>query len=644
LPKALANDKVSVVFVSQTPYNYINSDFNLSFELNNAVQGASYEITLDLFTALSSRSAYDASLNTTLNSPVSKIGPLSLSNLTANAGIYSLDVALINSYNSNPQAPSFYFACQYTCSGIYPVRLNLYNSSGVLLSDFVSHIVLLNQKAYEHKLNVANIISLGYNMSFSSLNLNSPISNADLNSIEQLTSVLKSASGISYDLMLNPWIMQKIYNSDDKTAKEIISNIKAISTDSKVEFLESPFSPIDPGSLISSGLTSEISEEITRGSNILGSLFHPANFASVWVSQIPMTNAAVSYLSSLGYKDFVGAPLVYRAVYLSKTATQPFLLENAPNGIMALAYDQALSQRLNEGPGVINSYNLTGELSQIFFDDPNSYDQRSVELLLNAENLNALTLSNYLSQLTNNPVLNPSDLSTVFRNTPVGVLYNPKYRSLTNIQAPRINKNQILNAEKFVSAISSMTGPQSAQELSDDVLTGISIQLNTYQKNAYLSAPAHYFNNLASSISMVAERDLTLTSNSATIPVTLSSRQSNNNLKVKIVLESNALDFKHNNFKIVVLNKAQTTTYFSVTARGTGSFPVDVVIESPANSLVLLRSKIIVNSNQFSLLGIILSIAAILLLLYWWISVIYKKWRGKKQRRLRRLGQVTKNG
>jgi Family of unknown function (DUF6049) len=121
---------------------------------------------------------------------------------------------------------------------------------------------------------------------------------------------------------------------------------------------------------------------------------------------------------------------------------------------------------------------------------------------------------------------------------------------------------------------------------------------------------------------------ITLTSRASTIPIRLTN-ESDQNLTVRVELESDQLEFPDGSVLRPDLPPGTTTLDVPVRVRTSGAFTMDVEVTSPDGSIVLDTSTFDIRSTAISGVGLVLSVGAGLFLAVWWA----KHWRSARRSR-----------
>jgi hypothetical protein len=78
------------------------------------------------------------------------------------------------------------------------------------------------------------------------------------------------------------------------------------------------------------------------------------------------------------------------------------------------------------------------------------------------------------------------------------------------------------------------------------------------------------------------------------------------------------------------LTRRNTTLRFTVQARTSGTFPLEVTLRSPDGKVVLSRGRFTIRSRAASGVGVILSVSAVVFLVLWWTRHIVQARRARR--------------
>jgi hypothetical protein len=127
----------------------------------------------------------------------------------------------------------------------------------------------------------------------------------------------------------------------------------------------------------------------------------------------------------------------------------------------------------------------------------------------------------------------------------------------------------------------------------------------------------HDIDHQLASIRVPSNVAITVTARRGEIPVTVL-RDVDYPVHVVVQLSSDKLTFPQGSTASLFLSRRNTTTRFTVQARTSGTFPLQVTVRSPDGRTVLSRGRFTIRSRAASYVGVILSGAAIAFLVIWW--------------------------
>jgi hypothetical protein len=120
---------------------------------------------------------------------------------------------------------------------------------------------------------------------------------------------------------------------------------------------------------------------------------------------------------------------------------------------------------------------------------------------------------------------------------------------------------------------------------------------------------------------------ITLTAEKGAIPVTFLN-QTGQQLRVRVHLQSDKLQFPDGDESIVDLPPRSTTIRFSVQAQSSGTFPLKLRVTSPDGALPLQQTEVKVRTTFFvTNVGLFLTVGAGLFLAGWWAHDIRRRRR-----------------
>jgi hypothetical protein len=171
-------------------------------------------------------------------------------------------------------------------------------------------------------------------------------------------------------------------------------------------------------------------------------------------------------------------------------------------------------------------------------------------------------------------------------------------------------------------------------QLGDLVLTAQTETLRTSQQSEVLANTGRAVDAQLSQLAVSGDRSITLTSQRGTLPVAVVS-SAPYPVTGSLTLTSDKLLFANGTTQWsqpITLRPAYTSIFpVTVRARASGVFKVDITLRSPDGVLVLSTGQVSVRSTATSVVGIVLSVGAVVVLAVWWIRTSLKRRSKRRQ-------------
>ncbi len=631
--KVYASSSESLLLDSQTSFLSPGETFNISFQLSNGLSLIGNNLNVIIFHRLSSRSAYDQSINNP-QLPLASTGSFSVTSSieTSNKVSISLSLLEFGTASTQPGFKSLNLGCSTgSCSGVYPMEVQLIPpNTEQVLSTLITHVVIVPNAPPATKLQLGLTVPVAYPTSSTLVSPLGPTTTNFINQVSNIENVIISNPSANLTLQISPYGLSLLASTP--RGQSLLSSLKVITHRTNIETLSNTYSDISSQSLMSAGLGEEILNQISYGDLELKHSLNLNALSKTYVANSFDTSQSLGYLSTLGFNKFILDPNAVKPSTLRYTATQPFQLDGLANSSLGITDDAALLNDLDGTDQMLAAETFVGEVSQVFFDDPNEASLRSLVVAIPTfNNVAGSTLGDILSALNASPIISTVTLSKAF-DAPIGILSNPSKRAFNQTsKSSTLNAKQIDSFLQDLDSLSSM-GINNAYISKSNLTIRDAIfvlESNISRSESFYSSVAqtilNSIKNYASSISMPKSQTITLTSQSGKIPLSILYSNSSVPIKVKLILNSSGLRFINGNTQYLTLNKNLNTTYFTVSARSHGTVPLTVTIYSSDGNLKLFTIRYYVNSSAISWIGVVLSLGAALLLLWWWIKNFRKK-------------------
>jgi hypothetical protein len=616
-----------------------------SFTLSVAVTGAplaSTEISTVLYPRLSSRSGLLAALDGQgLNGPIDQSTALALSCLPVSPkGGRALSIDVVTSPQTIPSLPggcsgstsppSYDLRCSVgtgSCNGVYPLVITV-DEGGSQLARFITLMTYV-ERAAAVPLKVATVLRLGNQAKASSPGALSSLSHA-----------LRGYPGVAEDLSLAPQAIKRL-ETGAKGRSALHELAQAMSVDPAAhEMPQSPFVAIDPGVLAASGLADDLSSQTKRGQQLATAAGFPlAASAAGWLASAPVTSTTLIALSAVGIDRLVIPESSLASTSTSSTSWgQPFSLSPSSAPVTALAADASLSAQMLPGSQpVLAAERLLGDLAFLHFERPSlSFPQGVVAETPDGFVPSADFLDTLFEGLSSSPVFASSTLSGLFASLSPGANGSASVRQLDQTAPsnpwpnPQVNQLNAELARQAAFASAAKDSPSTIQRLSDDALSTENDQLSNAARSRSLGLVTSALDAQLAQI-QISSAEITMTALNGTIPITLTSTASYPITGV-LAVASPQLRFPHGALSNQTIDRSTTSVRIAAQAVTTGDFTMTATLLTPQGGLQIASQKITVRATQSSLVGVVLTAGALLVLLIWWL----RTWRTKGSRARRR--------
>lgn len=443
---------------------------------------------------------------------------------------------------------------------------------------------------------------------------------------EQLLTLLANESeGIPIAIAISPFTLSQLQLSEN-TLTQLRNR----------EILRLPYSPLESGNLVASGLSSVVQSSYVQGAETLNSIFNKAPVTTIGFVSDYTTPESLSSLAQLGMSKFVVESSALNVVNDITALTTPFRIESSqPQSYPAMANDigAALQLLLGNDP-VLRAQNGLAMLTMLTVNQNET--GRSVALKI-PSGIESETLSFFLAGLrsangsASGTLGTPLLSATALSDQSFAATANSRIRKWTSLpNVPLTNYVDAWNqTQKDIDGLQSMfpNKGSNSDELQKQSLTSATVGLSTGDRLRLLNGVDQNVSQTASQISLPPSQRIRLASSSGKIPIVLTN-ESTSAASVRLQLNSPKLEFPQGATVDTVLPPSATTTVeVEVSLRASGAFPLDVTLSSPDGRLTVASSRIEVRSTSISGYGLALSVGAGIFLAIWWV----RHWRSSRR-------------
>jgi hypothetical protein len=379
----------------------------------------------------------------------------------------------------------------------------------------------------------------------------------------------------------------------------------------------------------------EFAEQLLEGESIIDLINDESPLVRrVWVSRVSIDRDAVSLLRQLGVQTVVLTPQAASAIGRFDSYLKPYRAIGASPGVAVglRAVDPSHAQWLSDQTRdpIINAYALAAEIimqqQSILEAGGNPGDRHVVVSTVNG-NLSSLGIMN--------PLVVALDRAPQLQLTTLGGMANDleTATSVTLATTNRVDvgerRDAIALLRQEIASTSTMLLADAAQHLGWklSLLTTSTDTLTTEQFDAYQRGLRAQLRTLRNSVQIPEALTFTLGGRESDLRLQLRN-EADQQLSVLVTVESAKLQFPNGPQLVAVPARSSIDVVIPVVARANGTFPLEVVLRTPDGTTPVGRPiEMTARVSALAGLGQVVTGAAMLILLSWWIS----HWRARRR-------------
>jgi len=521
--------------------------------------------------------------------------------------------------------------------GAYPVQVELRQAGGgETLARFTTHLLYTPPPPYAQpaapgaKLEVAWILPLSGPLSLQPDGTRKPPAGA-YDAVQELVRAVDGHPGVPLVLDPNPETVEGLAGSPREGDRAALVTL-ARDLDGR-QVVEAPYVPVSLKAFADAGLEGEAAIQLDQGRRVLADALHLPPGPRTVVVGGRLDDASLSRLGGRGTDRLVLPDTDLAPVQLRLTPASPFGLDSrGPARPEAVVADPGLAAHFGTAADpVLAAHQLMADLATIYFDNPGLV-RGVVALTPGTWQPNRELLDAALDGLGASPILSPVTLDTLFDTVPAATLVRrlasgPSEASALSASAIRAARDRLDAFAPILDAKSPLLDAYGELRLVSE-----SADLRPRQRNAYLTGLGHQIDRQLALVRLPSRHTITLTARTGEIPVTIDNG-ADHAIHVVVQVESDKLVFPAGSSRRIDLSAHRSVTErFPVRARATGAFPLRVSVASPDGKLVLHPTHLTVRSTAASGVGVVLSVAAGLVLLTWWAGQLLRGRRARNRR------------
>ncbi len=585
--------------------------------------------------------------------PLATTAPAALAQLPSDPrapGSVAVDLSVVQTASST-QGLRVGLACapptaSGTCTGVYPVVVELRQPNGGVVRRFTTFLTYVASKS-THPLELAWVVPINAPVSLARhptrlATAIEPLSAHEAQALETLISQLRAATSVPLTLDVSPETLQALARTGP-VGRAGVAGVAAMSANpSADETLARPYTPIDLGALAGAGEPTEIVAQMAAGSTVLRHFGVTTTAGpSPWVQTGPVGNdiargLAQLHATQLVLPDVSLAPTPGATSLGTWASTFPLTLSQGATktSVQAAETDTWLDGQftsLRHDPALAATQVLA-DLAMVHFERPNTVAVRGLVAVPPARWMaNPVFDQVLLAGLTQNPIVEPVTLSRFFSSvSPAGprqlLRFGPGPVMARGVA--RAVSRARLRLTSFDGAVRGRP-PRAEAQLDDLLLASETDTLSARGQAAGVSTVEKLLDEQLHLVKFGPETAYTLTARTGVIPITVVSG-AKYTVVARLSVGGNKFLFPHRGTRrLVRLDHATNASRVDVEVRSSGDLPLHVTLTSPDGRLVFARTLLVVRSTATSLVGVVLTAAALAILLTWWA----RTWSSSRRKR-----------
>ena len=631
----MATGPDSLQLVSQTAWvDPSSTQFRLHLKIT-ALNPSSEMLAVNVYTGLTTRSQFWGALGGEFYGSYYQPGggPVPLTDLARdpNGGV---DVDIPVNQSSG----------ELSATGVYPVQIFLEEGGVPKGKALTSFIVYWGKDVSSFRLGVSFVLPMAGDVQIGPLGSPGPLSDGP------------AATFRGDAAALARWHVPVTIQADDPTLRSLASGTsadRAAVTNLRQaiaagdELLPASALPLNIQQLVGSGLTNDLSAQLSSGDADLGRLLGTQPPLTTWASNGSIDPTSMDALANLGVKEVAVPANDLSTLPLADqefTFAQPTKLSVQGPDVLAVGADPELSARVGQaaapGAAVLVANQFLAELAMIDLERPS--DQRGVVVIpAPGVEVNPVFLSVVLAGLQGNPLVQAVDLQQLFKGVPLAPSTSggPMVRQLTQ---PTRTVDQLAGVGQFQRALSDVAadgevygqGVGLVKQLDRRLFVSLSSTFDGSQRASIIKGVLRAADSALGNVRLPPSISITLTSRQGLLPLTLRS-SATAPVRVRLVLTSDQLSFVAATFAEgscapgnaqkssekceLTLSRSITSLRIPVVVRAPGAFPLTLQVETPSGDMVLRSGTGSVTSTAISDVGWFLMVGAALFLGAWWV-------------------------
>lgn len=628
---ASAQPSGSIELIAQSSWVDSGGIFNAQVRVAGASPDSSVRIRV--FPAWEERSAFLRG-DVDESAPLLELDPIALGDLqdTSNE-VLSLELDVIRDFRQSSIEEPIDRPTLATseASGVYPLDIALISPNGDVQDSILTTIIQLPPASRNSALATSIILESQVGPSIQP-DGTSTISQAEVAELSVLVNAIAAHPNADVALSITAETLLALERSDLPESAEILSMMRQdFSSD---QLLPRPFAEVEEQAWIDADLADELAELYQLNVNATSVLTGLEPQRSVMLLDRTVTDVGLGILADQGVEGVVVRPAQVSSLdpqlFPEALTTRYIIPTPADEPVSAMTADGALANHFT-GPAnpTLQANRLLADLTLLSLQSSTA-GQGVVVNPPESWIPNESFLNVFLGGLERIPALegaSPREVLSTTAFTPaqgLGTLGPPLERRLeprreaTGLRSYRTEFSQAqLAISSWATVIES--DAQSVDKLEELLVLSANVNHSDTERLAFIDEVYRLIDLQKDNAVTTPETEtITLTGRRSDISIVV-----NNNLAIEtsvvLVLDSEKLAFPQGREVDAVLAPGSNRIEVAIEARASGDSPIRIQVFSPDRSILLGSSELLVRTFAFSGLGVLIGVAAIAVLLLWWL-------------------------
>ena len=508
--------------------------------------------------------------------------------------------------------------------GVHPLDIAVYDDERTRVASLVTHVVRPPLDAPDDRLGVVPVLALDAPPAHRP----DGTASVDAGSKTGWAAAVETLGDHDLPLVVSarPETLVALDASDAALDQRLVDDLDRLLTD-RTTLATSGYVAVQPDALLRAGLADDLGRNLDRGAKVLSDRFDLDPAPDLWIETSGLSTAGLEALSERGVDRLVvdGSLLDLDGDDPAPAPNRATRIATSAGNVDALVADPFLGSHLGSSGDPVQDVNrLLADLAVTWFasgDDPGS-----VALLLpSLDVVEPSTIDALVEGVESSPLLTMRSFDDAWdelhaidldADPPVihQLLADTDPSDLGSLR--RDLDLTRLGIASFGSVFTDTEGL--ADEFEDRLAVIISSDLDESSRAAYHREIGREIDLLFGGLDLPERRAITLPARDGTIPLTVTNT-TDRTMQVAVLLDSEKLTFLDGDRITVTIDPGTHTVEVEVSARASGVFPLEVLIESPDGNIELATARYTIRSAAVSGVGIALSAAAVVVLAVWWI-------------------------